>query len=1221
MNASAYILFGLFQFLLSQTAPVSEKNTPPAVPASNISQAANTSSAALKATSTFENAERKTTDTDDAKEFEGSALPAVDTDTAETPEEKKIESTNAEKPASVRTFDPVLLDIERQLRLLIRAELPEDADAQLLFDVPLDNVNALARRSDALREEQKVLSASRLEKKNRISNVETEIPKIEIPKELQRSPEKPQAPDEPTPPTAPGVKKPRGKLTAKRSEKWRAAYEEWEAYAQQKEAYDDKVTAYEVAFKVYVTETVSYEEAAAEYETAMAAHRKKVDARSRKVAALKKELAADLANIRVRQSIISLRLKYITELHRWLGPLTAPARAALVSLKQKRVSLIDTIEATKRLDREIQRLNERLDDVANRAAAGSMIGFQQQLSQAAADIQLLEDALETRGARVRTELEALSQLRISLRTQGKAVRHLIFANVFHPARDERVDEAFLSYLKEMRQVSKSYFFQSSEQKSVSFLSKEMSKGVTEPEKIGSIKDIQTLLSTLKPLVEKLDAQIDELGLSREHQKQIFRREAVSVLSNLATDATRNQAYSFSQEILSDITSDALSLKETLVSWVSHRKASIRQVKKMVSTRDGVIALVRLLAAISLLILTGLLGRKLSRFVAMGTKRFSRSKLFRHRLGQLVRWAGVVEAVLPTLLVAAALYLAMALVGFHYPEIQFVEVVVRWLVLYKFGGRALGGLTKRVSRGRPAFIQLSPDVAELLAGTYRKLGLVMALAAVVLEWTTQWFGSGILGSIIGWGLWGWLAIWTLWALVTWRQVVGAALQRRYVPDSTAKRWSNVVQRMHDIGGWIAGRRLGMLLSAPAILLLVLDSLYRKIRFLLYEGGIMAFFRARMIRRLAGTKNKEKAGTPSVLPDAYLQEFPLYPIFDEENAVILPRQKNVDVMLSQIDKWRVSKLDSSLVMIGEKGVGKTTLLSLLEQQLSGKVIRHSIRQKLKSEKALSAELGELLGMADSPKVVGAIAGYLNDGEERVILLDEAHNVFLRTIDGYDAYEALIRLVNVTSQYVFWVLVFNSFSFSFLNASKQRVHYFRKLHHLPSWTRDELFELISKRNKHSGFEIEFDEVLLDASRSTTGDFEVIEGAEGFFRLLWENSAGNPRVATCLWLDALTISAENKIKVGIFSETLATDISKMDRELLYTLAAVCQHENLSVAELRDVLNVSSDFANFAVRFLTEYGLLEPKHTDTRRHTLAPRFYPQVLKMLRGHHLLFEKE
>ena len=186
--------------------------------------------------------------------------------------------------------------------------------------------------------------------------------------------------------------------------------------------------------------------------------------------------------------------------------------------------------------------------------------------------------------------------------------------------------------------------------------------------------------------------------------------------------------------------------------------------------------------------------------------------------------------------------------------------------------------------------------------------------------------------------------------------------------------------------------------------------------------------------------------------------------------------------------------------------------------------------------------------------------------------------------------------------------------------REHYFRRLLRLPPWDKSELQELIARRNRQSGFAITFDEVLLDAEHSATGQFEVINGADGFFRLLWEASRGNPRLANYLWLNSLRPQGGNKIRVGLFRQSVTEELQDMDRDVLFALAAICQHENLSVAELKEVLNVPLDFAGFAVRYLSEYNLIEPKHTDPKRITLAPGFYVHVLKELRQNHLIFEE-
>ena len=1156
----------------------------------------------------------------DSTDTESADAAATDSDGFPLPEVPDVAPTEpliSEKKA----LDPVLLDIEQQLKSLVSARLFADADVQMLFDVPLDDMDKVEQRIVQLKLERGTLRSSREDKEKRLRNLTGEFPEPEKPDSFNTSPEAlvpPVAPGEPEPPT---VKRPKGKLTPKRSQEWQDAWNAWQTYdealvrhQQDLEAYQRQLTEYDAAQVRYTVALDAWNAQRAAYEAEVSANQKK---RAQTAAALK----LDLETLGLRSRILGLRLKYLDALHTWLKPLTAPARTAFRGLKMPRKALLETIAQTEQLRISLVALASRLKETANRAEAGSMVGLQIKISQLAADLHQLADSVQQRERKIEGEGRQLQQLRIDLRRQSSDVRRLILSNVFHPERDRLIDAAFLNHLSDMRKAAKSWFLRDIDLNRSEYLRREIMETTRNPEDVTRWSEGAALLARIKPILEKLDVQTDELSLFKEHQKQVVRREAVSVLSNLATDQTRRTAYSVSQEILSDISSDAHTLADALIRWMNERKAAVTRIPGMVREKQGIVFLVRILAAMTLLILIGFLGRRLSRLISLGIRRLSTSRLFRYRLGQLVKWAGVAEAILPTLVVGAALYAALAIVGFSVPEVKFTEVILRWLIIYRFGGRLLEGLTRRVSRGRPAFIPVSVTVADMLSGTYRKLGLVVALAAVVLEWTADWFGSGILHTLIVYTLWGWLCFWGIWVLFVWRPVVATLLAGRYATDGDrqAARLKSVICRL---AAWMLAHRAGAIFTAPAVVLLFMDWFYRLVRFLLYEGGIVTFFRARLIRRLVNTQKRNSSmPLPRTLPEQYTRAFPLYPIYDEENAVILPRRKSVENIVQQIERWKRTRQDSSLVLLGEKGVGKTTLLTLLEHQLNGNVLRYSISQKLKTEKSLVTEFATMLELGECPPVVGSIAAHLNQGEERVILIDEGHNVFLRTIDGYDAYESLIRLVNVTSQNVFWVLVFNSFSFAFLNASRNRLHYFRKLHSLPTWTRDELLELISRRNRQTGFDVEFDEVLLDANRSSTGDFEVIEGAEGFFRLLWENSGGNPRVATCLWLDALTALGENRIRVGIFSETLATDLSKMDTELLYALAAICQHENLSVAELRDALNVSVDFANFAIRFLTEYGLVEPKHTDARRHTLAPRFYPQVLRLLRGHHLLYEKE
>ncbi|MBW2534917.1 MAG: ATP-binding protein [Deltaproteobacteria bacterium] len=553
-----------------------------------------------------------------------------------------------------------------------------------------------------------------------------------------------------------------------------------------------------------------------------------------------------------------------------------------------------------------------------------------------------------------------------------------------------------------------------------------------------------------------------------------------------------------------------------------------------------------------------------------------------------------------------------MVGFDHPEVRFSEVIFRWLLLYFVGRQVVLGLTRQESRGQPPLIPVEEETARLLRVTYARLGLVLFLVAIADEISRDWLGTGSLASAVRLLALFWLGLMALWALFAWRRTL-AEVCAETTEEGTAigrlTRWA----RDH-----VAGALLTPLFLAWVVPLLV----FRIGKRLMAKGGLLTYLRAKLLRRMSRrTRHEEQHATPTTLPERYVEQFPLYPLQGEEGEVLLPRQKQLDRALAQIERWQKKRLDGLLVVVGEKGIGKTTFLALLDRAISGVyVTSHTLNRKFRTEQALVADLGEALGF-EGGETVGALAAMLRDGGDQVVLLDEAHNVFLRTVDGFRAMEALGRLVNFTSENVFWVLVFNSQAWNFVSRASRHARIFRQVLRLPSWSQDELEELIAKRNERAGLQIEFEELLLDAEESSTGGFELVASADGFFRLLWEVSRGNPRVATYLWLHALTPITDERLRVGLIREEPAAAFDKMDPELLFALAAVAQHENLSYNELRRALNVSLDEAAHAGRFLSEQGFLEPKHNDPRRMTLAPRYHRQVLRALREAHLLFEED
>ena len=204
------------------------------------------------------------------------------------------------------------------------------------------------------------------------------------------------------------------------------------------------------------------------------------------------------------------------------------------------------------------------------------------------------------------------------------------------------------------------------------------------------------------------------------------------------------------------------------------------------------------------------------------------------------------------------------------------------------------------------------------------------------------------------------------------------------------------------------------------------------------------------------------------------------------------------------------------------------------------------------------------------------------------------------------------------VFWVLSFNDFAWSFLNAAHGGRAYFRRVQRIKRWSSEELRDLIGRRSRKAGYELEFDEQLLDDGRVAGEGIRLIEGADGFFRLLWESSRGNPRVATSMWLRSLTRSGDKVLRVGLFASGRTEALSDAGDDVFFALAAITQHENLTTAELQQTLNVDESFAAFVLTYLREREVIGPKYGAADRHTIRVWHYWSVVQALRSRNLLY---
>ena len=206
--------------------------------------------------------------------------------------------------------------------------------------------------------------------------------------------------------------------------------------------------------------------------------------------------------------------------------------------------------------------------------------------------------------------------------------------------------------------------------------------------------------------------------------------------------------------------------------------------------------------------------------------------------------------------------------------------------------------------------------------------------------------------------------------------------------------------------------------------------------------------------------------------------------------------------------------------------------------------------------------------------------------VVVIDEAQNLFLSKTGGFEAYYYFTELVNVNVDNIFWVLSFNKYSWLYLDRAFGRTQFFRNVFELRGWSDVNIKELIMKRHSTSEFKLSYD-LLISATRSQDemDKYATIEAK--FFKLLWELSRGNPRAALSLWITALSMKNKSTFNVNIPKEPEITGIDQLSDDLLFVLAFVLKHENLSANELEKSTNLPKGIVRNAIKVSLERNYL----------------------------------
>lgn len=402
-----------------------------------------------------------------------------------------------------------------------------------------------------------------------------------------------------------------------------------------------------------------------------------------------------------------------------------------------------------------------------------------------------------------------------------------------------------------------------------------------------------------------------------------------------------------------------------------------------------------------------------------------------------------------------------------------------------------------------------------------------------------------------------------------------------------------------------------LAFPALFIVLVTRLIYAILNFLERFDFFKQISAQVFKRKLESSDAFQETDVESLPEEYVK---LFEPFDRElksEEIVLAHKDVREAIMKELTEWKNNPMEeNSLVIHGDKGSGKTTLINSLLETLDDEinVVHLNMSQRFSTSEDILKAIGNLfeLNLSES------FAPLLQKDKElskTLVIIDGAQNIFLSQMGGFEAYKTFTELINLRLENVYWLAAFNHSSWNFLKTVFKQNQSFRVALELKPWREETIKALILNRHKQLDYRLSFGQIV----RVVQGgyDQEAMDNAEElFFRVLWEQSSGNPRVALYLWLSSLDYKGGKYLTVGLPHGDDLSILNKLTDDALFVYAAIMRHENLSAKETTSVTNLAESIVRYALKVGLENNFLLRRQNG--QYTFNTRFQYTLNKFLR---------
>ena len=344
----------------------------------------------------------------------------------------------------------------------------------------------------------------------------------------------------------------------------------------------------------------------------------------------------------------------------------------------------------------------------------------------------------------------------------------------------------------------------------------------------------------------------------------------------------------------------------------------------------------------------------------------------------------------------------------------------------------------------------------------------------------------------------------------------------------------------------------------------------------------------------------------VPFSYRRLFRTTPL--EVSEFLKGRSEALGTVEQAVERWK-DRLFSSIVLVGEQGSGKTSLVNcVLEEKLYDMpVVRRRVRSTLVDEKGLVDLLSSLIGIecADIEEFKSTIQ---SSKMRRVIIIEDIHQLYVRSKGGLGVMRALLDFIDATSENILWFVTIDLFAWKYLDYAISLSRHFAFLIETGQLGRGELERAIMARHGATGFGLRF----------------AIEGGspnsakESYFDDLNRLSSGNVFAAIFYWLQSIESVEKNIIVVGAIKEIDLTFLHSLPLNTMVDLGMIVQHGSLTPQTFGGIFHLDPVESRARLVHLLRLGMLREEEAEGACHySVNPLLYHPVVLELRRRNIV----